>query len=172
MGYHTNALFVRGASLENLAEHLPDILFIDDDEDNLIDYETASSGSLEPDCAAAVIKGWLVLWDPLGHLSRSERGEVFRAGLVGKGTALSVTMEGTTDSYGFRWITNGEVRRDLEYVESSTVVEDTGTALSEEANINLPEWGRDADWVFTVVERLTGLSWEDLECGQYRRVHF
>jgi hypothetical protein len=173
MGYHTNALFVRGATLDDLRDALPDIFFVDSEEDgDSLGFDAAAAGSLEPDCAAAEIDGWLVLWDPIGHLSRGERGEEFRGRLIRGGTALSVTMEGTTDTYGFTWIVDGKVRRDLAYEQRREVIVDEGEPLPEEANIKLPKWGRDEDWTFTLVERLTGVRRRDLEEARYFRVSF
>lgn len=38
------------------------------------------------------------------------------------------------------------------------VAEQEGSPLAAEADIELPSWGMDEDWAFTIVERLTPIT--------------
>jgi hypothetical protein len=60
----------------------------------------------------------------------------------------------------------GEVVRQVFYKDNRPTSE-IGQPLAEEAGIELPSWGYDEGWVFTIVGRLTGIRWVDLESVRY-----
>ena len=86
--------------------------------------------------------------------------------------AVVVGLEGTTDTYWFRYYAKGELQRSIKYTQRSEVEESTGGPHPAEANVKLPKWGRDEDWGFTVLERITKITRKQLDEATYLRVLF
>jgi hypothetical protein len=172
MGYHTNAVLVRGRKLADLAKALPDVYSAPDADDERLSFDEAVAGSLEPDCAVAEIGDWLVVWDPIGQLSFGPHGEDFREQLFAHAEAMAVTLEGSSDLYAFHYYADGKLIRALTYEERNRVIEDEGAPLPVEKDITLPKWGRDESWIFTLIERVTGLGFDQLDGDHYLRILF
>lgn len=105
--------------------------------------------------------GWCVLMDPLGLLvTGGGCGDLLP--LLSEGTvALGFFLAGSTGTCAFRLCSDGVERRWVIH-EAGATLEERSVPLAEEAAIAKPAWGYDEAWVFTLLERLTGLTWARL----------
>jgi hypothetical protein len=69
-------------------------------------------------------------------------------------------------SFGFIYWIGGEVVRQVFYKDNRPTLE-IGEPLAEEVGIELPSWGYDEEWAFTMVKRLTGIRGVNLESVRY-----
>jgi hypothetical protein len=112
--------------------------------------------------ALAEIEGWCVIADSCGAIFSDieGRGEI---DILSRGTrAAGFLIGGSTGTCALRLCVDGIEQRFVIH-EAGTIVEERGAPLPEEANIPMPRWGYDDDWILTVLERLTGLTWATIE---------
>ena len=100
---------------------------------------------------AAETGGWAQVWDPSMALVTS---------CEPPGDALTVVFSSVASSYAYTLFQDGEVVRELVYVDAVAVV-DTGTPLPVEATVKIPSWGPDEDFLWAVIEAVTGTGYSD-----------
>jgi hypothetical protein len=132
-----------------------------------IGFEEAFSLSLDPNMAVGDVKGWAVFWNGSGQILRSE----FPAEVSRGRRSLGCQLISGDSQYGFSYFVNGALRRSIVY-ELNAVLDEVGLQLSEEIGFAVAEWGPDEDFVFGVMERLTGISLGDLQEASYRVLEF
>jgi hypothetical protein len=154
MGWNTSVLFRQGVT----ADEAVDDLAITEFSGELVGAEQATS-ALKPDALyAAESGGWAQVWNPMMDVVMSwEPTE--------PATALVVFFSSVSSTYGFTLFTNGERSRHYVYAEGA-IVEDEGTPLPVEAEIAVPSWGPDEDYLWSIVTAVTGLRYD--EKLQYR----
>lgn len=107
----------------------------------------------------ARLGGWTVVADPdLDVVFDDAALEAIPAPRV-----LTFFAHSVSDTYGFAWFADGRLRRRLITAESD-VVEEAGEALPEESHRG--EFV-DEDFVFDLIERLTGLGWDAVAEAEY-----
>jgi len=153
MGWNTSALFVEAprqvvldaiASLAKLTEHE-------------LHFTEASLGKLAPKMAIAELEGWTELWDPTFEISLSPAHEPLRRALSLHGRVLAVLWSSVASQYGFWLYERGSLVRAVRY-DHGEVADQQGAPLPQEADIELPSWGMDEDWAFTILERITPIT--------------
>lgn len=86
---------------------------------------------------------------------------------LSKGTrAFAFTLASARTLFGYAWWVDGKCVRAATH-EAGEEVEAEGTQLRAERGIPLPDLGPDEDFVLTLLERLTGLTIEELDDGRY-----
>ncbi|GAA4904091.1 hypothetical protein LX16_3729 [Stackebrandtia albiflava] len=106
---------------------------------------------------------WTEIWDP--ELRVTAR-MLEKSTPVHSGGLLAVVLSSVSSTYGFAWFQNGEAVRRAVFQDGEPVVS-AGAALPVEAEIPIPSWGPDEDYVFAVVRKLTG--WDYDPDRRYRR---
>jgi hypothetical protein len=140
MGWNTSIIAVRGRTV---AELLNAQLGSYAPTGATVSAEIASTSHLEADLALAEILGWCVITQP--------------------GEALAMNDDLMADlSLGAVARLSAVERRRILYL-NGMVTDELGPALPAEAAITRPSWGYDEDWVFTLLERLTGIGWAVFE---------
>lgn len=153
MGWNTSALFIeaqRQVVLDAIASHC-------EPTERELDFTEASRQQLAPELAIAELDGWTELWNPSGELVVASAAEALRRSLSRKRRVLAVTWSSVTSQYGFRFYENGALVRAVHY-DHGEPCEEEGERLPEEDGIELPSWGPDEDWAFTIIERLTAID--------------
>lgn len=148
MGWNTSVLFRQGVAVDEAVDDLA----ITEFSGELVDAEQATS-TLKPDALyAAESGGWAQVWNPASDL-------VIGWEPTDSASALVVFFSSVASTYGFTLFTDGEaVRR---YVHSEgEVVEDEGEPLPIEAQVTLPSWGPDEDFLWSVITAVTGLAYD------------
>lgn len=162
MSWNTIAFFFEGTAARTFVPTLePGSL-----TSEFLDLERAASTDLVPDMAFAEVGGWTVIWAP------GEKLDAIACLLEyfsGRRRALAVKLNALTSTYGFFWYVDGVPMREILYRPEGTAMAG-GLPLAEEEGIHRPSWGYDESYIFTIVERLTGISMADLEHASYRRV--
>jgi len=79
---------------------------------------------------------------------------------------MAVVWSSVTSRYGFRFYENGALVRAVRY-DHGEVASEEGDALPEEDDIEIPSWGPDEDWAFTIIERLTAIDAASRERASY-----
>jgi hypothetical protein len=148
MGWNTSAMFVQGSST---AETVALLAAAHLDPGQLVGPDEATSGRTEGVLFAAEVGGWAQVWDPSMELVPV---------CEPPGTALTVVFSSVASSYAFTLFAGGEVVRQLVYSDAEPVV-DTGTPLPVEATVEIPSWGPDEDFVWAVIEAVTGTDYQD-----------
>ena len=146
MGWNTSALFVRG-----------------EDALSLLPVSTTATGATADSYQATTSSGqgdvvyvaqtgqWQQLWDP------SMRYVVDSA--LGHNT-LSVFFSSVSSTYGFTLVREGHLVRQAIYADAEMVV-NKGEPLPVESEIPIPSWGPDEDWVWAIVNHVTGLTYDE-----------
>ncbi|GAB3825074.1 hypothetical protein ACFPIJ_64040 [Dactylosporangium cerinum] len=148
MGWNTSALFVQGSST---AETVALLAAARLDPAQLVGADEATSGLADGVLFAAEVGGWTQVWDP---------SMVLAPACDPPGTALAVIFSSVASTYAFTLFADGEVVRELVYADAEPVV-DTGTPLPVEATVEIPSWGPDEDFVWAVIEAVTGTGYQD-----------
>ena len=153
MSWNTTVLLAEKKSLADMKRVIPDVFRV---TKQTIEWEDASSASLEQNIALGELAGWGVLWTP--NVRVSTFPEVLEAASR-KGRALSLILGGADDYYGFYLYANGkELRRLIRQYRKP--LEQAGTPLPEEAKL---DWQDDEDALFTLARKLTGLDVANLD---------
>jgi hypothetical protein len=153
VGFSTSALFVEGAVEDIVAK--PRILGSFTGE-----LVRGTDGSNRWQFAVAQLASWVAIIDPDGQLF----DESFACSATQR--TLWISMRSVVSCYGFIYWIGGRVVRQVIYIDNRPTRE-IGMPLAEEAGIELPSWGYDEDWIFTMVRRLTGIGWGDLESSRF-----
>jgi hypothetical protein len=156
MGYSTAVLFVEGA-VEDIAGKKR---ILGSFTGELVSLDTALSKLLRQQFAIAQLGPWVVIVDP----GRQLFDESFARSPNQR--ALWISLNSVVSSFGFIYRIGGKVVRQVFYKDNRPTLE-IGQPLAEEAGTQLPSWGHDEAWGFTMVKRLTGIRWVDLEPVRY-----
>lgn len=157
MGWNTTALFVRDRSADDLIGFLPDAVghVLDG---RRVTADQAWSFSPGERVYVAETAGWGQLWDPEGRFVADVEG---RSGTL-KGTrALAVLFSSVTSTYAFWLFDDGALVRRVCYVngEPSDVLGGiVGEPLPVEGRVEIPSWGPDEDFLWSVISDVTGLT--------------
>ncbi len=118
--------------------------------------------------SVAEVDGWCVITEPFGLLFTDildVYGDIL--GVLSRGTvAMGFFLAGGMGTCAFRLCIDGVERRWIMY-EAREIVDERGTAIPEELDIPMRAWGYDEDWVFILLERVTGLTWSQLEAHRF-----
>jgi hypothetical protein len=157
MGWNTSALFVQGLDPNAAAALLGCGAFVP--TGHWVTADVATGGSQGGVLFAAAAEGWTEVWDPSMRLAPV---------CEPPGSALSVVFSSVASTYAFtRFQVGAEVRRWV-YSEGELVV-DEGTPVPVEAGMVLPSWGPDEDFLWTVIEAVTGRGYDpDAQFQIYR----
>lgn len=160
MGWNTSALFVQGASAADAVAVLAASATLEPGG-RLVGADEATSGRPDGVLFVAEVGGWAQVWDPSMDLAPV---------CEPPGDALTVVFSSVTSSYAFTLFTAGEVVRELVYVDGGVVV-DNGSPLPVEASVDFPSWGPDEDFIWTVIEAVTGSGYQETQPFQTWRRH-
>lgn len=106
------------------------------------------------------------LWDPIGKLAFGPRGEDLRRA-ASKGTRLvAFRVSSAQGKLGVAVYEDGAPVRTIE-VEAGKPVRQVGPALEAEREVAAPATGLDEDWMFALIERVTGVGFEALGDARY-----
>jgi len=166
MAYNTAFLLIAGVTAAE-AMALFDAADMFAPAEAKVGFEEASSLFLHPNLAVGDVKGWAVLWNANGQILRSD----FPAAVSRGRRVLTCLLSSGDSRYGFSCFVDGAMRRSIVY-KLNKVVDETGTKLSEEIGLTVPRWGPDEDFIFGVMERLTGVSFGDLQAATYGVLEF
>jgi hypothetical protein len=146
MGWNTAALFA--------ADHDP-LTLIDagtTSAGETVGGDEATSGLRHDVVYTAQTGKWHELWDPsMEHVLTTNR-------LTGQ-VALTVIFASVSSSYGFAYYDGHGLARQIVYADGEPVV-DEGEPLPAEASIDFPSWGPDEDFVWAIIEAVTGLTFD------------
>jgi hypothetical protein len=149
MGWNTSALFIQGASTADAVAVLG--AATPADGGGLVGADEATGGLADGVLFAAETGGWAQVWDPSMQLAPT---------CEPPGNALTVVFSSVASTYAFALFTAGEVVRELVHVDGEPVV-DTGTPLPVEASVKFPSWGPDEDFLWAVIEAVTGTGYPE-----------
>jgi hypothetical protein len=146
MGWNTSALFVRGEDALSLLPVSTTATGTTAD----VYQATTSSGSGDVFYVAQTGE-WQQLWDPsMTYVVDSQLGR----------NTLSVFFSSVSSSYGFTLVEEGTLVRRAVYADRELVVSE-GEPLPIESQIPVPSWGPDEDWVWAIVNDVTGLTYDE-----------
>ncbi|GAA2700600.1 hypothetical protein [Nonomuraea recticatena] len=162
MGWNTTALFVHDRSVDDLVDSLADVVScLKDDQQVTADQ----AWSFSPGDRVYIVEtaGWAQMWDPDGWFAGNVKGWLDRGGLGAlKGTqALAVQFSSVMSTYAFWLFDDGELVRHVCYEngEPSNILGGiVGEPLSIEDQVEFPSWGPDEDFLWSVIENVTGLT--------------
>ncbi|WP_084965003.1 hypothetical protein [Thermoactinospora rubra] len=158
MGWNTSALFVRGRSIAEVVGALSD----DSDyapSGERLSADHAWSHSPGQRLYLAVENGWCQVWDTDQRIvtdidRRLESGALTTL----KGTrALAVLFSSVSSIYGLWLYDDGTLVRSSVFHNGEPVV-DVGTPLPVESQVEMPSWGPDEDFLWAVINEVTGLT--------------
>ena len=148
MGWNTSALFVHGGTAAEAVAVLSGTARRHGDP---VTADEATSGLPEGVLFAAQVGGWAQVWDPSLELV---------ATCQPPGDALTVVFAGVSSSYAFTLFAGGEIVREVVYADTEAVI-DNGPPLPVEATVDIPSWGPDEDFVWAVIEAVTGTGYPE-----------
>lgn len=109
------------------------------------------------------------LWDPVGKLAFGPRGEDLRRA-ASKGTRLVAFRASSAEGkLGLSVYEDGHAVRTIE-IEGGKPVREAGAALEAERLVTAPPTGLDEDWMFDVIERVTGVGFAALGDARYELI--
>lgn len=157
MGYNMAFLMIEDVSAEgamDLFDSRFDVadMFASPTEPMIFDW--AASSSLDPNLALGEVGRWAVFWDP--HSGLMDSGFPLAASQDHR--VFTALLGSADDRYECGWFVGG--------------IERPEAVLSAGAGLSIPDWGVDEDFVFEVMERLTGITLADLMAASYRRLEF
>lgn len=158
MGWNTSAFFVHQRSTDDLLSLLPGEFACEPTGEH-VGAEEATANRPGGRLYLAADGAWCQLWDPdFRFVSRTYNMAGNGSPPVLAGTrALAVLFSSVTSTYGFWLHDNGEVVRRAIY-ESGELIDSLGEPLPAEADITFPEWGPDEDFVWAIMQDVTGLT--------------
>ncbi|TDD06588.1 hypothetical protein E1292_14830 [Nonomuraea deserti] len=158
MGWNTSALFVRGRSIDEVVGSLPgDAGFVPSGERLSADHAWRHTPGQRLYLAEA--GGWCQMWDTDQRISL-DVGDLLESGALTtlKGTrALAVLFAGVSGVYGWWLYDDGALVRGVVFQDGEPVV-DVGEPLAVESRAGIPPWGPDEDFLWTVINDVTGLT--------------
>jgi hypothetical protein len=159
VGWNTGVLFVRGLTTAEAVASLAEAETVG----HTVEADVATSGAPADEAYAAVSGGWAQVWTTSIDLLEDYEPEDDETALFG----LFGSVSGI---FGFRYFEDGEFRRQLLFSEGATVL-DQGEPLPVEATTTFPDWGPDEDFVWSVIESVTGVRLDpDLRYEAFRLV--
>ena len=157
MSWNTLLAFVEHLNPEQVLALLPGYTV----QAQTLAFEAASSASLDG-VALTGTPGWTVLCSPLDEPFPDE-AFLTRASMGGR--VLLLTLAGTGGVYGFSLFADGRHVREVVYADFE-LAEEQGAALPEEP----AESEYQEDWLFDLMEALTGLTLNTLAALEYQLV--
>lgn len=107
---------------------------------------------------------WCQLWDSdllfvpqIGRLIFEEPNQFDGPSALAGTRALAVVFSSVTSTYGFWLYDDGALVRQAIF-ESGEPVDEVGQPLPMEADVPIPSWGHDEDFVWAVIHEVTGLG--------------
>ena len=155
MGYNTAFLMIEGitaAEAMDLFDSRFDAADLFASPGESTTFDVAASQSLHPNLALGEAGGWAVFWDPSG-------------GLISSGFPLAASKERRVFT---GLLADADSRYECGWFLGGTERPEAVTAAG--AEVEVPAWGLDEGFVFGVMERLTGVTWADLQVASYRRL--
>ena len=162
MSWNTLLAFVEHLNPEQVLALLPEYTV----QARALAFEAASSVTLDG-VALAGTPGWTVLCSPLDE---PFPGEAFLTRASAGGRALLLTLAGTGGVYGFSLFAGGEHVREVVYADFELVEEQGAPLPQEPAGSEYQEFGHQEDWLFGLMEALTGLTLNTLAALEYQVV--
>ena len=158
MGWNTSALFVRGRSIDDVLGFLPDV-FAYEPTGQEVSADTAWSTTPGARLYLAREGDWCQLWDPDQRFPpRVERIiDTDGPGTLRGTKALAVLFSGVISRYALWLYDDGDLARHVCYHDGEPV-ERFGDPLPIEAEIEIPSWGPDEDFLWGVIKAVTGLT--------------
>ncbi len=157
MGYNTAFLMIEGVSAGgaiDLFDSRFDAADLFASPNESISFEVAAAGSLHPNLALGKAGGWAIFWDPSARLLASG----FPAAVLGNHCVFTGLLSSVSSQYRCGWFVGGAERPEA--------------VLAAGAGLEIPVWGRDENFVFGVMARLTGVSLEKFAAALYQRLEF
>ncbi|MBB5868275.1 hypothetical protein F4553_001654 [Allocatelliglobosispora scoriae] len=161
MGWNTSAVFVA----DRTPQQALTLLVGDEHADQvgeLVTADAATSGLRGDVLYAAQTGGWSQVWDPSMRyamgIGQAAAGD--RIGIAAGTRILTVIFASVSSTYGFEVFDDGALTRAVVYADGEPVVE-SGEPLPVESTITLPSWGPDEDFVWSVIEAVTGFGHQD-----------
>jgi hypothetical protein len=105
---------------------------------------------------------WVIILDPHWFTLDWHENHIFSRLSQGR-RIFSLLMESISGTYWFWYYINGALRREVYSVASN--LDEHGEPLPEEANIHLPWY--DEEYLFLMLERVTGWTWEQMAALTY-----
>lgn len=160
MGWNTSAVFVEHLAVPALVAALPGLSL--EARRTLTAYEALSTlhGG---DGSVGQAGAWTIVCDPWSRLAPHDE---LLAPLSRGRRLLAVTLSSVASTYGYAYYAGGATVRRIIYADDAVAAE-VGPPLPEERGIARPSWGYDEAYIFTLIERFTGLTWADLETPTY-----
>lgn len=120
-----------------------------------------------PSTGAVAAAGKVRGWGALVRAAAAPAATDAQLAALSKGTrAFAFTLASAKTIFAYAWWVDGKcVRKALH--EAGEEVETVGPQLRAERGIPLPDLGPDEDFVLTLLERVTGLTGEDLDDERY-----
>ncbi|MFI0453979.1 hypothetical protein [Actinomadura sp. 6N118] len=156
MGWNTSALFVRGRSVAEVVDGLPDAGNWQATGER-VSADAASSQSPGGRLYLSEGGGWCHLWDPDQRLVL-DVDRLLDLGSLGalKGTrALALLFSSVSSTYGLWLHDDRALTRNVVY-HNGEIVQESGDPLPYESRIEMPSWGPDEDFLWGVFEDVTG----------------
>jgi hypothetical protein len=158
MGWNTSALFVRDRSIDDVLGFLPDVFEYEPTRKELTaDYAWSSSPGR---CLYLADEGgWCQLWDPDQRIP-PRVGDLIEMDGPGalKGTqALAVVFSSVMSTYALWLYDDANLVRHICFMDGEPA-EVFGEPLPVEAQIEIPSWGPDEDFLWSVIRAVTGLN--------------
>ncbi|GCE16776.1 leucine-rich repeat domain-containing protein [Dictyobacter kobayashii] len=170
MGWKGYAIFIESITADRALAAFPGAFTFNEHH---FDVEDAFSGTFSErlakgtgqwlaECIISQHHGWVVLLDPHWMtLDWHERG-VFERLSQGR-RIFAFLMESTSGTYWFWYYVNGVLKRSV--YDEDTRRDESGPPLPQEAQITLPWF--DEEYLFLLLERVTGWTWERMESLTY-----
>jgi hypothetical protein len=156
MGWNTTALFLRGAAADEAVAALAPA----EPTGEWVGLDEATLGQEWELLYAGQSGDWAQVWNPSGEHVLTYRPD--------GSSALTGVFSSVATTYGFTLYVDGEPQRDFVYSEGETPV-NVGAPLPVEAGIEVPSWGPDEDYLWAVIEAVTGATYdESLRLQAYR----
>jgi hypothetical protein len=159
MGWNTSALFVSERPASDLLRLLPDdVLCVLTDEEVSADQATANL----PGGRIYLADGdhWSQLWDPdLRFVPGTEKAVEDGPRRLDGSRLLAVVFSSVASIYGFWVHDDGElVRRAI--FQHGEPIDEVGEPLPFESSIEVPSWGHDENFVWSVIQAITGQGYD------------
>jgi len=160
MGWNTSALFVKDRTADQVLSFLPDV-FAYEPRGQQVSAEEAMSGSPRGRICLTTSEGWCQLWDPDQRFAPRVEAMIGMdgSGILAGTTALAVLFSSVLSTYGFWLFEDGKLIRHAMFDTGKPVAE-YGTPLPVEGEVDVPSWGHDEDFIWSVITAVTDSSGE------------
>ena len=128
-----------------------------------VSAESALSSDIKHDIALAQYRDWVIICQLSSAIILNGRG----ISQVSKNTvAYGFVLSSVTSSFSFRWYSD-ELEKYSIFYRDGNVVEQHGQILDEEGMIDVPSGIPDEMWIFSLIERFTGITLRELQSLSY-----